>query len=180
MARGSPGGRGVSRGVQEVITILNEYDTFHWSRKTLAGLADLMILVSAITLAVVLWNRGNIPVKTITDAEVVTLSLILFGLSGCIFAIFRSVLFMIEAFMERAVTDVKGIRSTGFRSGGRNLKKALDTVSERLEDSIALWWTARLIVIRAVFVIIPGILFYLLGIANLVMYLVRTGLISGL
>jgi len=180
MAKGVPGKKGVSRGVNDVITILNGYDTFHWSRETLARVADFMILLAVITLAGVLWDRIPLSVGSVAGFQVIDLSLILFGLSACIFAIFRAVLFMIEDYMEKAVDGVQGIQTGQYPSGGRrNLKKAIDSVSSRLQDSITLWWTARIIVIRAAFVIIPGVLFYLLGIANLVMYLVGKGMFPG-
>ncbi|MDD1663026.1 MAG: hypothetical protein LUQ60_04685 [Methanomicrobiales archaeon] len=180
MVKGIPGKKGVSRGVNDVITILNGYDTFHWSRETLARAADFMILLSVITLAWVLWDRIPLSVGSPAGFPVIDLSLVLFGLSACIFAIFRAVLFMIEDYMEKAVTNVEGVRSSSYHSGSRrNLQKALDSVSGRLQDSITLWWTARVIVIRAAFIIIPGVLFYLLGIANLVMYLVGKGMFPG-
>jgi hypothetical protein len=178
MAKGIPGKKGVSRGVNEVITILNGYDTFHWSRETLARVADFMILLAVITLAGVLWDRIPLSVGTAAGFQVIDLSLVLFGLSACIFAVFRAVLFMIEDYMEKAVNGVQGIKTGQYPPGGRkNLEKAIDSVSSRLLDSITLWWTARIIVIRAAFVIIPGVLFYLLGIANLVMYLVGKGML---
>mgnify|MGYP006266876105 CR=1 FL=1 len=176
MAKGIPGKKGVSRGVDDVIAILDGYDTFHWSRRTLARAADLMILAGALALAGVLWNRPVLSAGSPQGYFVIDLSLVLFGLSACIFAVFRAVLFMIEDYMEKAVNGVQGIRNGGF-SGRRSLRRALDSVSSRLQDSITVWYTARTIVIRAAFVIIPGVLFYLLGIANLVMYLVGKGLI---
>jgi len=178
MAKGVPRSKGVQRGVKDVITILDGYDTFHWSRETLAKVADFMILLAVLTLAFVLWDRPTLAAGTLEGMAAIDLSLVLFGLSACIFAIFRSVLFMIEDYMEKAVNGVQGIRAGQFSSTGRrSLKRALDSVSSRLQDSITVWWTARAIVIRAAFIIIPGILFYLLGIANLVMYLVGKGLI---
>ena len=181
MAKGSPGKKGVSRGVNDVITILDGYDTFHWSRQTLARVADFMILLAVLTLAGVLWNRAYLSEGTLAGFQVIDLSLVLFGLSACIFAVFRAILFMIEDYMEKAVGGVEGIKNGKYQSGGRrNLKKAVDSVSSRLQDSITLWWTARVIVIRAAFVIIPGVLFYLLGIANLVMFLVGRGMLPGM
>ena len=178
MAKGIPGKKGVNRGVDDVITILDGYDTFHWSRQTLARVADFMILLAVLTLAGVLWNRAYLSAGTLAGFQVIDLSLVLFGLSAMIFAIFRAVLFMIEDYMEKAVNGVQGIKAGQFSSQGRrNLNRALDSVSSRLQDSITIWWTARQIVIRAAYIIIPGILFYLLGIANLVMYLVGKGLI---
>jgi hypothetical protein len=178
MAKGVPGKKGVSRGVNEVITILNGYDTFHWSRETLARVSDFMILLAVITLAGVLWDRIPLSAGSPAGFQVIDLSLVLFGLSACIFAVFRAVLFMIEDYMEKAVNGVQGIKTGQYPPGGRkNLEKAIDSVSSRLLDSITLWWTARIIVIRAAFVIIPGVLFYLLGIANLVMYLVGKGML---
>lgn len=181
MAKGVPGRKGVSRGVNEVVTILKDYDTFRMSRETLARVADFMILLAVLTLAGVLWNREALLAGSPAGYFVIDLSLVLFGLSACIFAIFRAVLFMIEDYMEKAVNGVQGIKAGQFPSGGRRgLKRAIDSVSGRLQDSITIWWTARVIVIRAAFVIIPGVLFYLLGIANLVMYLVGKGMFPSL
>jgi hypothetical protein len=180
MAKGVPGTKKVHRGVNEVVTILKDYDTFHTSRRTLARVADSMILLAVITLAGVLWNRPLLSAGSPAGFVVIDISLVLFGLSACIFAVFRAVLFMIEDYMEKAVNGVQGIKNGQFPSlGRRNLKRAIDSVSSRLQDSITLWWTARVIVIRAVFVIIPGVLFYLLGVANLVMYLVGKGMLPG-
>jgi hypothetical protein len=176
MPKGIPGKKEVKRGVNDVITILNGYDTFHWSRETLGRVADVMILLPVITLAGVLWDRPALAAGTAAGLYAIDLSLVLFGLSACIFAVFRAVLFMIEDYMEKAVTGVQGIRPG---QSGRNVKKVIDSVSSRLQDSITLWWTARIIVIRSVFVIIPGVLFYLLGVANLVMYLVGRGMFPG-
>jgi hypothetical protein len=177
MAKGVPGSKGVRKGVKDVVTILDGYDTFHWSRDTLAGVADIMILLAVITLAIVLWEREAITGGTAAGLVAIDLSLVLFGLSACIFAVFRAVLFMIEDYMEKAVNGVQGIKAGQFSSmGRRNLNRALDSVSSRLQDSITVWYTARTIVIRAAYIIIPGILFYLLGIANLVMYLVGRGI----
>ena len=178
MAKGVPGQKGVQRGVKDVITILNGYDTFHWSRDTLARVADFMILLAVFTLAFLLGNRHALAAGSLPGLMAIDLSLVLFGLSAMIFAIFRAVLFMIEDYMEKAVNGVQGIKAGQISSHGRrNLNRALDSVSSRLQDSITIWWTARQIVIRAAYIIIPGILFYLLGIANLVMYLVGKGLI---
>jgi hypothetical protein len=179
MAKGVSGKQGVSRGVKDVITILNGYDTFHWSRETLARVSDVMILVAVITLAGVLGDRFPLAAGSPAGFFVIDLSLVLFGLSACIFAVFRAILFMIEDYMEKAVNGVQGIGAGHLPSmGRRNLKGVVDSVSSRLQDSITLWWTARIIVIRAAFVIIPGVLFYLLGIANLVMYLVGKGMLT--
>jgi hypothetical protein len=181
MAKGVHGPKGVQKGVKDVVTILDGYDTFRWSRKTLGGVADFMILLAVLTLAGVLWNRPALSAGIPAGLIAIDLSLVLFGLSACIFAVFRAVLFMIEDYMEKAVNGVQGIKTGQFSSGGRrNLKKAVDSVSSRLQESITLWWTARVIVLRAVFVIIPGVLFYLLGIANLVMYLVGKGMFPGM
>ncbi|MDD1670244.1 MAG: hypothetical protein LUQ67_02860, partial [Methanomicrobiales archaeon] len=60
MAKGVPGSKGVRKGVKDVVTILDGYDTFHWSRQTLARVADFMILLSVLTLAVVLWYRETL------------------------------------------------------------------------------------------------------------------------
>jgi len=180
MAKGVPGSKGVRKGVKDVVTILDGYDTFHWSRQTLARVADFMILLSVLTLAVVLWYREALTGGSLGFIQEINLSLVLFGLSACIFAVFRAVLFMIEDYMEKAVNGVQGIKAGQFSSmGRRNLGKALDSVSSRLQDSITVWWAARVIVIRAAFIIIPGVLFYLLGIANLVMYLVGKGILPG-
>ncbi len=160
--------------------ILNGYDTFHWSRETLARVADVMILLAVLSLAAVLGERGALAGGSLAGFREIDLTLVLFGLSACIFAVFRAVLFMIEDYMEKVVSGVQGIRDGRFSSGARrNLRSALDSVSSRLQDSITLWWTARIIVIRAVFVIIPGVLFYLLGIANLVMYVIGKGMFPG-
>ncbi|MDD1667581.1 MAG: hypothetical protein LUO96_03845 [Methanomicrobiales archaeon] len=178
MAKGVHGQKGVQKGVKDVISILDGYDTFRWSRKTLGGVADFMILLAVITLAVVLWYREDLSGGTPAGLVAIDISLVLFGLSACIFAIFRAVLFMIEDYMEKAVNGVQGIRAGQFPSGGgRSMKKALDSVSSRLQDSITVWYTARAIVIRAAYFIIPGIIFYLLGVANLIMFLVGKGLI---
>jgi hypothetical protein len=178
MAKGVPGSKGVRKGVKDVVTILDGYDTFHWSRDTLARVADFMILLAVITLAIVLWYRETLTGGSAAGLVAIDLSLVLFGLSACIFAIFRAVLFMIEDYMEKAVNGVQGIKAGQFSSmGRRNLNRALDSVSARLQDSITVWYTARAIVIRAAYIIIPGVLFYLLGIANLVMFLVGRGLI---
>ncbi|HMK15807.1 MAG TPA: hypothetical protein VK450_02680, partial [Methanomicrobiales archaeon] len=178
MAKGVPGQKGVRRGVKDVVNILDGYDAFHGSRDTLARVADFMILLSVLTLAAVLWFRESLPPGTPSGLAAIDISLVLFGLSACIFAVFRAVLFMIEDYMEKAVNGVEGIKAGQFSSmGRRNLSRALDSVSSRLQDSITVWYTARAIIIRAAYIIIPGILFYLLGIANLVMYLVGSGLI---
>jgi len=178
MAKGVPGQKGVRRGVKDVVNILDGYDAFHGSRDTLARVADFMILLSVLTLAGVLWYRESLPPGTPAGIAAIDISLVLFGLSACIFAVFRAVLFMIEDYMEKAVNGVEGIKAGQFSSmGRRNLSRALDSVSSRLQDSITVWYTARAIIIRAAYIIIPGILFYLLGIANLVMYLVGSGLI---
>ena len=179
MAKGVPGKKGVKKGVNDVLTILNGYDTFHWSRETLARVADIMILLAVFTLAAVLWNRSLIAGGSLAGFQEVDLSLVLFGLSACIFAVFRAVLFMIEDYREKAVGGVQGIGNGQFSGGRRNLLRAVESVTSRLQDSITLWWTARVIVIRAVFVIIPGVLFYLLGIANLVMYVIGKGMHPG-
>jgi hypothetical protein len=178
MAKGVHGQKGVQKGVKDVISILDGYDTFRWSRTTLGGVADFMILLAVITLAVVLWYREDLSGGTQAGLVAIDISLVLFGLSAIIFAIFRAVLFMIEDYMEKAVNGVQGIKAGQFSSGGRrNLQRALDSVSSRLQDSITVWYTARAIVIRAAYIIIPGIIFYLLGLANLVMFLVGKGLI---
>jgi hypothetical protein len=168
-------GRGpVKRGVREFIGILEGYDFFRWSREHLTATTNLMLVLSVGTLVLV-WSQlsGWVSAEGDDGRFLVYLALLLLGISAVLFALFRAVLYFIEHLMDQSVDAAEGISGTPRKAmRGKTREEVVDSVSSRLQKSIGLWWRARTLAIRSAPVLIPAVIFYLLGIACLVIFFV--------
>jgi hypothetical protein len=167
----------VKRGVSEFVDILEGYDFFRWSREHLTATTNLMLVLSVATLFLT-WYE--LPGLVTTDGGagryLVYLSLLLFGISAVLFALFRAVLYFIEHLMDQSVDAAEGITGTPPKAmRGKSREEVVDSVSSRLQRSVGLWSRARTLAIRSAPVLIPAVIFYLLGIASLVIFFVHFG-----
>jgi hypothetical protein len=168
-------GRGpVKRGVSEFVDILEGYDFFRWSREHLTATTNVMLALAVATLFIT-WYELPVLVPSADSAGryLVYLALLLFGISAVLFALFRAVLYFIEHLMDQSVNEaerVSGDSRKGMR--GKSRGEVVDSVSARLHRSIGLWWRARTLAIRSAPLLIPAVIFYLLGVASLVIYFV--------
>ncbi|MDD1653945.1 MAG: hypothetical protein LUQ64_05305 [Methanomicrobiales archaeon] len=164
----------MKRGVREFVGILEGYDFFRWSREHLTATTNLMLFLSVVTLLLA-WSQLStwITAESSPGKYLVYLALLLFGLSAVLFALFRAVLYFIEHLMDQSVDAAEGV-SGATRKGmrGKSREEVVDSVSSRLQRSIGLWWKARTLAIHSAPVLIPAVIFYLLGIACLVIFFV--------
>jgi hypothetical protein len=168
-------GRGpVKRGVSEFVDILEGYDFFRWSREHMTATTNLMLALAVATLFIT-WYQLPVLVPSGDSAGryLVYLALLLFGISAVLFAVFRAVLYFIEHLMDQSVNEAEGV-SGAPRKGmrGKSREEVVDSVSSRLQRSIGLWWRARTLAIHSAPLMIPAVIFYLLGIASLVIFFV--------
>ncbi|MDD1676972.1 MAG: hypothetical protein LUQ40_04450 [Methanomicrobiales archaeon] len=174
--RGSGSIRSLKQGTENFIGILSSYDVFGATRQSLTTVTNLMLATSLATLAwVVLSYPPPLDPSDVSRARTVLLLIFFFGFSAMLFAFFRAILFLIHGLMELAVAPVNGLapRIAATRKKD-NLKGALDSVLGTLNTSFAIWWKARKMIIAGIFLVIPAIVFYLLGVALLVMFIIRT------
>ncbi|MDD1657066.1 MAG: hypothetical protein LUQ41_01210 [Methanomicrobiales archaeon] len=168
-------GRGpVKRGVREFVGILEGYDFFRWSRDHLTATTNLMLVLSVATLLLA-WSQipGWVTAESGDGRYLVYLSLLLFGVSAALFALFRAVLYFIEHLMDQSVDAAEGISGAPRKAmRGKSREEVVDSVSSRLQRSIGLWWRARTLAIHSAPLLIPAVIFYLLGIACLVIFFV--------
>ena len=174
--RGSARGP-VKRGVSEFVGILHGYDIFRWSREHLTATTNLMLVLSVATLLLARYQLpGWVPAAGGAGSYLAYLSVLLFGISAALFALFRAVLYFIEHLMDQSVDAAEGISGTPPRAmRGKSRDEVVDSVSSRLQRSIGLWWRARTLAIHSAPVLIPAVIFYLLGVACLVIFLVHFG-----
>jgi len=164
----------VKRGVREFVDILEGYDFFRWSREHLTATTNLMLVLAVATLLLT-WYELPVLVPSADSAGryLVYLALLLIGISAVLFALFRAVLYFIEHLMDQSVNEAEGVSGTprkGMR--GKSREEVVDSVSSRLQRSVGLWWRARTLAIRSAPLLIPAVIFYLLGIASLVIFFV--------
>jgi hypothetical protein len=178
--RGSGSIRSLKQGAEHFIGILSSYDFFGAARQHLTTITNLMLPVTLATLAwVAITYPPPIDTSDISRARTILLLVFFFGFSGMLFAFFRGILFMIHAMVERAVSPIHGIpRKIAATRKKDNLKGALDSVLATLNTSFTIWWKARRMIIAGAFLFIPAIVFYLLGVALLVMFIVRSLILS--
>jgi len=174
--RGSGSIRTLKQGTENFIGILSSYDVFGATRRSLTTITNLMLATS---LAILAWVAFSYPPpldpSDISRARTILLLVFFFGFSAMLFAFFRALLFFIHELMERATAPVNGLapRIAATRKKG-DLKDTLDTVVATLNTSFSIWWKARKMIIAGAFLIIPAVVFYLLGVALLVMFIMRT------
>ena len=162
-------GKRVEQGLGYLAHTLDMFDRFRHSIDEFTQIANWMLLISTTTFLCSLWYFSRFFVtEGAIDYRLIPLSVIFFGISAISFSLFRGILFLIQSLLERSRVKMRNLATTRISSlRERAVAGAAKEIEGTLMDSIALWWDAHQITIRTVFIVIPGFLFYFLGLASL-------------
>ncbi len=162
-------GRRIDQGLGYFSHTMDVYDRFRQSIQEFTQIANWMLIISAVTFVCSLWYFSRFFVTDGSiDYRLIPLSVIFFGISALSFSVFRGILFLIQSLLERSTAKMQTVKATRIPT---LRDRAVAGVAQQLEytltDSVALWWDAHRITIRTIFIVIPGFLFYFLGLASL-------------
>jgi hypothetical protein len=162
----------LEKGVGYLTENLDLYDHVRYSIRNFTALANGMLLISVLTLICSLWYFSRFFVLNgVINYRLIPLAVVFFGISAMSFSAFRGLLFIIQSILDRsqaAARSVRGQRISSLKE--RALTNYMRGVEEMLSTSVSLWWEAHTMILRTVFVLIPGFLFYILGLATLLAY----------
>lgn len=171
--------RGIKAGVGFFKGSIDLYDHFHRAVDNFTVTSNWMLLISTGTfLLSILYFAEFFVLEGVINYRLIPLSVIFFGISAMAFSLFRGILFMIQSLLDRS-------SESAHRAGNARMEVLTDRavheyaqeVHGHLSTSANLWWEAHRITIRIVFILIPGFLFYFLGLASLLAH--AFGLILG-
>jgi hypothetical protein len=159
-------------GVAYLTENLDLYDHVRYSIHNFTLLANGMLLISTLTLICSLWYFSRFFVSDgIINYRLIPLAVIFFGLSAISFSAFRGVLFIIQSILDKSQATARSIQGQRISSlKRRTVHNYVRGIEEMLTTSVSLWWEAHTMALRTVFVLIPGFLFYFLGLATLLAY----------
>jgi hypothetical protein len=131
-----------------------------------------MLLISTLTLICSFWYFSRFFVSEgLINYRLIPLAVIFFGISAIAFSAFRGILFVIQSMLDRSQATARSIRGPRISSlKERAVRNYVQGVEELLATSVSLWWEAHTMTLRTVLVLIPGFLFYFLGLATLLAY----------
>ncbi|MDD1672050.1 MAG: hypothetical protein LUO82_03500, partial [Methanomicrobiales archaeon] len=145
------------------------YDHLHRAVDNFTSTSNWMLLISTGTFLCSLVYFSEFFVSNgVINYRLIPLSVLFFGISAMVFSFFRGILFMIQSLIDRSQESSRLVEST--RMGAltdRAVHEYAKEVHGHLSTSASLWWEAHRITIRIVFILIPGFLFYFLGLASL-------------
>jgi hypothetical protein len=169
----------LEKGVGYLTQNLDLYDHFRRSLHNFTSIANGMFLISILTFLCSLWYFSRFFVYDgMINYRLIPLSVIFFGISAIAFSVFRGILYLIESLLDRSAAAAKSVSGRKISSlNERAIHTYVQGVHGTLSTSISLWWEAHTMVIRTIFVLIPGFLFYFLGLATLLAY--ALGLMMG-
>jgi hypothetical protein len=164
--------RGIEEGVDYLTENLDLYDHIRYSIQNFTSLANGMLLISTLTLICSLWYFSRFFVSDgIINYRLIPLAVIFFGISAMAFSAFRGILFFIQSILDRSQATARSIRGQRIHSlKERAVSTYVQGIEELLSTSVSLWWEAHTMALRTVFVLVPGFLFYFLGLATLLAY----------
>jgi hypothetical protein len=171
----------LEEGVGYLTQNLDLYDHFRHSLHNFTTLANGMLLISTLTLICSLWYFSRFFVFEGTiNYRLIPLSVIFFGISAIAFSVFRGILFIIQSILDRSQAAARSVRGRKISSlKERAVRDYVRGVEGILSTSVSLWWEAHTMVLRTVFVLVPGFLFYFLGLATLLAYAVGLFMLPG-
>lgn len=171
--------RAIRKRTEALIGIMEGYDRFGSSREGLIEFTNWML---GITIASLGWSI--ICFRPITDGgahinhQLFMLAIVFFWMSVALFASFRTVLFMIQALMGRAMVSIFGIQQRITESRRRKAEYVAEGAFSSLTHSVGLWYRAHGLIVRGIFVIVPAFVFYLLGLSTIVCYIITMAAMS--
>jgi hypothetical protein len=162
----------LEEGVSYLIENLDLYDHVRYSIHNFTSLANGMLLISVLTLICSLWYFSRFFVSDgVINYRLIPLAVVFFGISAMAFSAFRGVLFVIQSILDRSQAAARGVRGQRISSlKEQAVSNYVRGIEEMLSTSVSLWWEAHTMVLRTVFVLVPGFLFYILGLATLLAY----------
>jgi hypothetical protein len=169
----------MEEGVGYLTQNLDLYDQIRFSIHNFTTLANGMLLISTLTLICSFWYFSRFFVSAgMINYRLIPLAVIFFGISAIAFSAFRGILFLIQSILDRSQAAAQSVGRKRIGSlKERAVHDYMQGVEEMLSTSVSLWWEAHTIVLRTVFVLVPGFIFYFLGLATLLAY--AFGLIVG-
>jgi hypothetical protein len=156
-------------GVDYLTENLDRYDNVGHSIRNFSSLANAMLLISTLTWICSLWYFSRFFISDgMIDYRLIPLAVIFFGLSAIAFSVFRGILYVIQSILDRSQAAARSVRGQRIHSlKERAVSTYVQGVEELLSTSVSLWWEAHTMTLRTIFVLIPGFLFYFLGLATL-------------
>jgi hypothetical protein len=159
-------------GIGYLTENLDLYDHLRGSIRNFTSLANGMLVISTLTLicSFLFFSRFFVSGGVI-NYRLIPLSVIFFGISAVAFSAFRGILFLIQSILDRSQAAAQNAREKKIRSlRERAVRDYMQGMEKELTSSVSLWWEAHTMVLRTIFVLIPGFLFYFLGLATLLAY----------
>ncbi|MDD1678921.1 MAG: hypothetical protein LUO93_07060 [Methanomicrobiales archaeon] len=159
-------------GVGYLTHNLDLYDHLRSSLQNFTSLANGMLVISTLSLICSLWYFSQFFVSDgMINYRLIPLSVIFFGVSAVAFSAVRGILFLIQLILDRSRAVAQSARGKKISSlKGHAVRDYMRGMEGVLSTSVSLWWDAHTMSLRTVFVLIPGFLFYFLGLATLLAY----------
>ncbi len=159
--------RSLEGGIQYIASMMDLYDHFGPVRIGFTETANWMVLITiGAFVASVLYALRFFMREVTGISRLVILTVIFFGISAAIFSMLRGILFYIQSSVERSRQMLHSIPLASAPGGGGPGGTVARTVLA-VDLSLREWWTARSITLQVVLLMVPGLLFFLLGVASL-------------
>lgn len=172
--------RGIRRGVSFFESAINLYDHLNRAVDNFTSTSNWMLLISIITFLCSLFYFWEFFVADgVINYRLIPLSVIFFGISAMVFSLFRGILYIIQSLIDRSgeAAQQVGRESIGTLTD-RAVHQYATAVHGHLFLSANLWWEAHHITVHIVVILIPGFLFYFLGLASLLAHAIGLLLVS--
>lgn len=159
--------RRLRHGVEHISAVMELYDHFRHLREHFIETANWMLFISLGAFAATLVYAMHFVVGSSTGlVHLCTLAIAFLGASAAVFSIVRGILYYIQASIERSHRSLEAVREFGGVPSGSPYSSAGVTLA-LVENSLAHWLSARSLTMKVVLLLIPGLLFFIIGIASL-------------
>ena len=161
--------KSIERGLHYFTSTIHIYDQFRTSVRKITDVANWMVVISAVTfICSIAYFSKFFLISGSIQYQLIPLSVIFFGISAAIFSIFRGMLYFIQGLVQKSMDSVRKISKKRIYSiNDRAVHRYTKDIYGSLSQSVGLWWEAHRLTIITVFILIPGFLFYILGLASL-------------
>ncbi|MDH7594182.1 MAG: hypothetical protein QHG99_07525 [Methanomicrobiales archaeon] len=160
----------LEQGVGDISAIMESYDHFRSVREGFMETANWMLLISVGTFTIVMIYSIHFLVGMVSGpTRLAVLSIIFLGVSASVFSILRGILYYIQSSVERSMRTMNAVKEVAILPGDHPTRSAARVLA-MVETAVHQWWNARTLTTRFVLMLIPGVLFFLLGLASLLAF----------
>lgn len=157
----------LEEGVGHLSAIMEVYDQFRSVREGFTETANWMLFISVGTFVIALIYSLHFLLGTVSGlTQLAFISIIFFGVSASVFSILRGILYYIQSSIERSKRAMYAVKEVAVLPGEHPARGAGRTLA-MVEGALHHWWIARTLTTRFILMLIPGFLFFLLGLASL-------------